>query len=314
MYFRLVRVFSLVAALTLPVVPGYGQEPAPATPPAGPAVAPDKVVISVGGETITAAEFDQFIETLPPQYQNMARGPGRRQVADQLVNIKTLAQEARRRKLDQTDKFKRQSALATENLLAGVLYQDLATSMTVDDAAAMKYYNDHIREYEQLHARHILVRFKGSPVPSREGQKETTDNEALAKVKVLRERLDKGEDFATLAKTESDDTTTGANGGDLGTFRPGDMVPEFDAALAKMKPKELSQPIKTQFGYHLILLEERKSKDFAEVKGEVMSKARPALARERLTELRKSAEVKLDDAYFGAPLEEMPTPAPAPAK
>lgn len=271
----------------------YAQSPAVETPAA------DRVVISVGEEKITAAEFETFVDGLPDQYRNIARGPAKRQIAEQLVSMKTLAQEGRKRKLDQTPQFKRQLAIQTENTLAGVLYQDLSSNLKIDDAAAREYYEKHKGEYEQARARHILVRAKNSQMPLKEGAKELTDEEALAKATDLRKRLLAGEDFAALAKAESDDSGSGANGGDLGLFKRGAMVPAFEQTAFSIPVKQVSEPVKTQFGYHLILVEQREAKTFDEIRPELEKKMRPELAKQALENLKKTTPVTLDESYFG---------------
>lgn len=268
-------------------------------PVAAPPAAADRVVISVGEEKITAAEFELFIEALPEQYRNMARGPAKRQVAEQLVGMKTLAQEGRKRKLDQTPQFKRQLALQTENTLAGALYQDLSATLKIDEPAVRAYYDKHKGEYEQARARHILIRAKSSQMPLKEGAKELTDEEALAKATELRKRLLAGEDFATLAKAESDDSGSGANGGDLGLFKRGAMVPAFEETAFSIPLKQVSEPVKTQFGYHLILVEQREAKTFDEIRPELEKKMRPELAKQALEDLKKATPVTLDETYFG---------------
>ena len=98
----------------------------------------------------------------------------------------------------------------------------------MDDTAAHKYYEEHKNEWDEVSARHILIKFKGSPVPAREGKPELTEEQALAKAQEIKKKLAAGENFATLAKAESDDTGSGANAGDLGTFKRNSMVPELE--------------------------------------------------------------------------------------
>src|SRR5712671_306301 len=145
----------------------------------------DKVVLKVGDEKMTIGEFEKFVDALPEQYRAQARGAGKRQIVDQLVSLKALAQEARKRKLDQDPGYKAQLAFQAENLLAGTLYRDLTTNLKVEDADVHKYYDDHKNEYERVKARHILIRFKGSAVPAG-AKKELTEEEALQKAKALR--------------------------------------------------------------------------------------------------------------------------------
>ena len=177
------------------------------------------MVLTVGDEKITAREFDSYIEGLPEQLRAQARGPAKCQMADQIVRVKVLSNQARKDGLDQDPATKARIAFQVENLLAGAAYTDLLKKAKVDDAAAHRYYEEHKNEWDEVSARHILIKFKGSPVPAREGKPELTEEQALAKAQEIKKKLAAGEDFATLAKAESDDTGSGANGGDLGTFQ-----------------------------------------------------------------------------------------------
>ncbi|MBM3776587.1 MAG: hypothetical protein FJW37_15710 [Acidobacteria bacterium] len=126
-----------------------------------------------------------------------------------------------------------------------------------------------------------------------------SEAEALAKAQQLRQRLAAGENFSALAKAESDDTGSAAAGGSLGTFRRGQMVAPFEQAAFAMAPGELSEPVKSQFGYHLIKVEAREAKTFDELRPDLEKKMRPELARQRIERIRKDAEVVLDEGYFG---------------
>jgi peptidyl-prolyl cis-trans isomerase C len=287
----------------MPKTPSPVKPPAAATPPATPAMAFDKVVLTVGNEKMTVGEFEKFVDALPEQYRTAARGPGKRQIADQLVSLKTLAQEARKRKLDQDPAYKAQLAFQAENLLAGLLYKDLSANLKLEEADSRKYYDAHQGEYERVKARHILIRFKGSAVPP--GKTELTDEEALAKAKALRARIVAGEDFATIAKAESDDTGSGANGGDLDFFGHGQMVLQFDQAAFAAPVGQITEPVKTQFGYHLILVEKHETKTFDEVRPEIEKKIRPEMAKQAVDNLRKSTPVNIDESFFGP---EQPAP------
>lgn len=296
------------------------QAPAPKTatpappPPSSKAEAFDKVVLSVGEEKFTVGELQQMIDALPEQYRNAARGAGKRQFAEQLIRLKLLSQEARRRKLDQTPLFQKQLALQRDNLLAGALFQDLSANSTIDEASSRRYYDQHKSEYEQVKGRHILVRMQGSPMPLPAEKKELTEEEALAKAQALRKRLLAGEDFSALAKAESDDTGSGANGGDLGFFKHGQMVPPFEQAAFSLPVGQLSEPVKTQFGFHLIQVEQKEAKTYEEVRGEIEKRMRPDIARQAVEDLRKQTPVTIDEAYFGPenPPAQGPQQPPAP--
>jgi hypothetical protein len=261
-----------------------------------PLVPPDRVVLSVGDVKLTAAQFDQLIDTLPDQYKAVARGAGRKQFADNLVRMLAMAQEAKRRKLDQTPAFQLQALFQTANVLAGMMYQQINKDIQIPDDDLRKFWADHKAEFEQVSARHILIRMQSSPLPVKPGQKDLTPEEALAKALELEKRIKAGEDFATLAVAESDDTGSAAKGGDLGFFRHGAMVPSFDEAAFKMAPGQVSDPVRSQFGYHIIKVESVKT--FEDVKADVQKRMSPELAQKAMEELQKQSAVVYDTEFF----------------
>jgi parvulin-like peptidyl-prolyl isomerase len=272
------------------------DNPAPKTMPVVP---PDCVVVAVGDLTITAAQFDQIIDALSEQYRAVARGSGRKQFADNVVRIAVLAQEGKRRKLDESSAYRTQSRFEDANILANMTYEDIGKNAKLDEADVRKYFEAHKTEFEQVRARHILIRVQGSPAAVRPGQKDLTEAEALAKAQDLRKRIQAGEDFAQLARQESDDTGSGAKGGDLGFFRHGQMVPSFEEAAFAMQPGDLSEPVKTPLGYHVIKVEAKESKSFEDVRPELERRMRPEQAQKTLEELQKKTPVVLDPDFFG---------------
>src|SRR5581483_9440763 len=180
-------------------------------------------------------------------------------------------------------------------LLAGKAFAALTK---VDDAELRKYYDDHKADFEQVHARHILVRTKGSPVPLDPGQKELTDEEALAKANDLRKKILAGADFAELASTESDDTSKKA-GGDLNFFKRGQLVPPFEQAAFALKVGDVSEPVKTPFGYHIIKVEEKREQSFEDAKPDIQKRLQPDRSKNVVEDLVKKASVTLDPEFFG---------------
>lgn len=278
-----------------------GMFPVVAGPPKAPApVSPDTVVLTVGETKMTAGQLDAIVETLPEQSRPMYRsGPGRKQLGDNMVKVLVLAEEARKRGIDKTPAYHTQVAFQLNNVLAGLVYADMNAHITVDDAMARKYYDDHKTEFEEAHARHILVRMKGSPVPLKAGAKDLTDEEALAKAQDIEKQLQAGGDFKELAIKESDDTGSAANGGDLPPFHHGQMVPVFEQAAFAMEPGKISAPVKSQFGYHIIKLDSKTLKSFEEVKPEILKKLKPEQVQKAMDDLQKKTTIILDPAYFG---------------
>ncbi len=294
-------------------VAGRGPSPVPTTSPVAPPADPNKVILTIGDEKITEKQFDDMVNGLPQQYQQLARGPQKRQFAEQIVQIRVLSQEAEKRKLDQTSKVAEQLRFNRQNILAGAMFQALQEEAKVDDAAVQKYYDDHKSDFETVRARHILIRVKGAPMQAPAGKEELTDEQALAKAQDIRKKIAAGEDFATLAKADSDDTGSAAQGGDLGEFKKGMMVPPFEQAAFAAKVGDVTDPVKSPFGYHIIKVEAHTTKTLADAKPEILQKLRPESARHELEALQKATPVQMDDAFFGpAPAATKP-PVAAPA-
>lgn len=290
--------------------PATTPKPAAAAQPAKPAEPADPVVFSVGSKSLTRSQFEEFYKSLPANVKAELGGEtpeAKRKIAQQIAEVMSFGEEARRLQLDQKTSAKMQLFLQEQNTLAAVLYNHLLEVNKPPEEAVKAWYESHKGEYENAKARHILVRFQGSQVPLRKDQKDLTDAEALEKTKQLRERLVKGEDFAALAKAESDDVGSGAQGGDLGTFGRGRMVPVFEQAAFTLPINEISQPVKSQFGYHLIQVQERSAQPYDSVKAEIEKRLRTEGARKAMESVRANAKPTLDTAYFG------PAPGAAPA-
>jgi peptidyl-prolyl cis-trans isomerase C len=304
---------SAAPAATPAKPPASAPAPKPAAAPPAPAdtaaaasaaVSADTVVLTIGDEKITKGEFEQIfnqvVSQMPPERRGAADSPqAKRQMAEQLAELKALAHEARRLKIDQTPDAKAQLAMRDDQLVAGLLYQQISKETKPSPSDLQAYYDGHKSEWETVSARHILIRMKGSPVALKEGQKDLTDEEALAKAKDLRAKIVAGGDFAALAKAESDDIGSGANGGSLGEFTRGRMVPPFDEAAFTLKVNEVSEPVKTQFGYHVIQVTKHDTKKMEDVKNEIADKVAPEMAQKSVEAIRDKAAVTFDQSYFG---------------
>ena len=292
----------------------WAQTPAAPPKPAAPPVAgsaADPVVFAAGSTKMTKSEFETLVKNLPEQIRTQlgADSPeGRRRFAEQFGEVILYATEAKKRKLDATPTAKVQLFLQEQSFLAGLLYQQALEASKPAEGASKAWFDAHKGDYEEAKARHILIRFKGSPVPPKPNQQDLGEEEALAKTKAIRERIVKGEDFAAVAKAESDDLGSGAQGGDLGAFGHGRMVPAFEEAAFKLPIGEVSQPIKTQFGWHLIQVQARPAKDFAAVKPEIDKQLQSEAAQKAMLGFKNSDKPLLDETYFGKPAPPAATP------
>jgi peptidyl-prolyl cis-trans isomerase C len=214
------------------------------------------------------------------------------QANDQVVLREIFTQEAERQGIQNTKEFQDQMALVRQSVLLQTLFQNYAAKVQVTDAEAKAEYDKIKAEQggQEYHARHILV-----------------DNEDEAKKLIA--QLKSGAKFDELAKKNSKDTGSAENGGDLDWAKPNTYVPEFAAALQKLKPGEMTDtPVKTQFGYHIIKLEDVRAAQFPnfdDVKEKIKENMKGEKVREYQEKLRKSAKT---DYKFA---DEMPRPAAA---
>jgi peptidyl-prolyl cis-trans isomerase C len=294
---------ALLAQVKGGAAPAAGQPAQPAAAaaePAQPAVPAETVVLQVGDAKMTAGEFDAFLAGLPPDVQMMAKGPQKRRIAEDVVKLKLLSQEAQKRKLNETPRFKQQMEFMKDNALAGLLINDLQTDL-VKDEDIKKYYDEHKQDFEEVTARHILVQVGGD--------KNLSDDQAKAKATEIKRKLDGGADFAALAKTDSDDPGSKDEGGDLLPFRKGRMVKEFEAKAFELQPNQISDPVKTRFGYHIIQTKKKAAPSLDEVKEEIVDQVKPQKLEQYVEGLRGKAEAQLNEQYFG-PANAAAAPAP----
>lgn len=280
----------------------FAQAPAPAAPAvaAAPvaALAPDAVVLSAGDVKVTRAEFEAALQSLPPQYQQYAVGPGKKQFAEDFLRMRLLAVAGAKAGLDNDPEVIAQMKMTRENLLASAQLKKIQEAITVSEEDLKKAYDAKKGELEKAKARHVLVAFKGSPA-AQPGKPELTEEQAKAKAEELRAKIEKGAAFEEVAKTDSDDTGSGAQGGDLGEFGRGQMVPEFEQAAFTTEIGKLSPVFRTQYGFHFVKVDSRGVASFDEVKAGLERTERSAKVQAEMSKLVEAAQPKFDDAYFG---------------
>ncbi|MBN9451731.1 MAG: peptidylprolyl isomerase [Bosea sp.] len=256
---------------------------------AGPAFAQaDKVVAKVDGIAITEKDIQLATEDLGERLAQLPEERKRDEVINYLVDLKLGAKAAAEAKIGDTPDFAARLAYYREKVLLDE-YLTREGKKAVTPEAAKKLFDDTTKAMapeEEAHARHILV-----------------EDEAQAKAAV--ERLKKGEDFAKVAAELSKDPGSGKEGGDLGWFTKDRMVPEFAEAAFKLKKGEVSEPVKSQFGWHVIKLEDKRSKplpDFAAVKPQIDQYLERKAQQDLVLAMREKAKVeRLDKPASPAP-------------
>ncbi|MBI2212376.1 MAG: peptidylprolyl isomerase [Acidobacteria bacterium] len=263
-----------------------------------PVAAADPVVLRVGTTEVRQSAFEAALASLPAEYQMYVAQQGKRAFADDYVRMMVLAQDAVSRKLDKEPKVAAQLALVRENTLAAALVKSIEEATVPTEPEITARYESKKGSLETVDARHILVAFKGSPAAKPEN--ELTEEQAKAKAESIKAKLAGGADFAELAKAESDDTFSGAQGGSLGAFGRGQMVPEFETAAFSNEVGKVGEVVRTQFGFHVIEVTRRGAPALDEVRSDLTDELRNELVQKKVAELTGKVSVTMDDAYFGA--------------
>ena len=255
--------------------------------------AADQVIIRVGERTITRTSLDMGIKRFSQKRRQKATDKQMASVVDQLVEQTLFAEEARAMGLDQ-DKTVQVLIQDTVDKILANLYvrRHVLPAAQVSEADIAVYYKSHTglwRRPEAVHARHILLRVN----PRATAQAVTSVESRALEIK---HKLEAGEDFARLAENFSQDTGTKKNGGDLGFFtRKGKVAAISDAAFA-MQPDEISKPVRSSVGYHILQVIERRLagvKSLEEVSGEIRSR----LLREKRMAAAKAARKRLEKKF-----------------
>ena len=206
-----------------------------------------------------------------------------------LTDMILVSQEAEKKKLAEGPGFKQKLAFARNKLLMASLLET-AGKDAVTEAAMRKVYDDAVKQIgddKEVKARHILIR----AAPGDEAAVKTAE----AKIKEIQGRLKKGEDFAKVAEEVTEDPSGKATGGDLGFFSKEQMVPDFSTVAFSLEPGQISEPVRTQFGWHLIKLDEKRNKPvptFDDVKAQVETYVMRRAQADLVGKLRESAKVE----------------------
>ena len=256
-----------------------------------------KELARINDRVITLEEFEQEMEQLPQAAKlQMISEEGRKKFLHDLINRELLLQEAKKKGLDKKKEILLNLEMLKKGLIINALGEELCAGKDeVSDDEVEAYYREHKEEFilEQVWVRHILVK-------------------TLQEAKEIKKRLYQGEDFITLAKQYSIWQPTKMKGGDLGYIKRGMVHKSFEqAAFALKRRGELSDIVKTEFGYNIILLEDKigpRQRAFSEVQDEIRNRLRNKKREEILTAhlqaLREGAQIIINEELLSSEEEE----------
>ncbi|HEY0157765.1 MAG TPA: peptidylprolyl isomerase [Thermoanaerobaculia bacterium] len=252
----------------------------------------EKVVMRVNGEAITDKDFAAFMSSVPDQQKPFYSTPqGRRALADEIVRIKALEQEAKRRGLAEDPAVQQQIAMARTQIIAAKALEKLADDR-IDEKIRTEYEKE---KASAMSLRHIVIAYAGGAVPAKGGKEAPAEGVAMQRAQSIAARLRGGADFGRTAQTESDDEQSAANGGMLGPVRPDSLPPDIAAVVTKLQPGQMSDPVKTQFGVHIFKAEQPSLDELSPM---IRQRVRQETAETELKRLQSGAKVDLDPQFF----------------
>jgi peptidyl-prolyl cis-trans isomerase C len=252
---------------------------------------PEKILVRIETQEIKEKDIDQVIEMLGPQGAMYDNEQGRSAILEELVNSRLFSLLGAREGLDKTPDFKASVESMIQQALARAAVDRLMTDTAVTDEEVKKFYDENPAQFtrpEEIHVRHILI---------------SDDIASADKIASIQSDLSKGVSFDVLAVSESI-CPSAPQGGDLGFFGRGQMVPEFEeAAFALQNLGDVSAPVLSSFGWHIIKLEEKRpasSVAYDEVKPQLVQylegEKKNEKYREALETLRKEFRIEYLDA------------------
>jgi peptidyl-prolyl cis-trans isomerase C len=245
---------------------------------------PDKVVARVNGEAIGQATVESQVQALSARGQQVS--PSR--ALDEVITVKLLAQKAEEKGLADKPEVQIELDRQRSSLLAQQLIREELNAFEPSEENLRAAYDEQFASADgnmEYHARHILLK------------------EDKAKAEAIIEQLNGGADFVALAKEQSEGPSA-SNGGDLGWFQPSDMVQPFSEAVQSLEPGQYTKtPVKTQFGWHVALLEETRAAEppqFEEVRSQLRSQLVSQHLQQYIADLRQSGDVEIVDEGMAA--------------
>ncbi|MCI9071189.1 peptidylprolyl isomerase [Clostridium sp.] len=246
----------------------------------------NKVLATVSGIEITENDLNAIIMRYPADKRGMFNSEmGRKQLLEQMISFDLMYKLGTEMKINETEEYKANLAQVEKDLLTQLTINKVLAEVTVTDDDAKKYYDEHKNEFDQpatVSAKHILV-----------------DNEELCND--VKNKIANGELTFEEAAKQYSTCPSKEQGGNLGVFGRGMMVPEFEEAAFGLELEKVSEPVQTQFGYHLIKVDaknEQKASEFNEVKGQIVQRLIQENQEKKYLDLMKELEAKYDVKRF----------------
>ena len=289
-----IRMFAIMALTTILITPCLNAQD-------------QEVVAKIGNKKITVADFNRIIGYYDQEQRKIIeKNPQLKEnILWQIVQGAVISKLAKDKGFDKRPEIKNQQDLLLNNFLAtAYLQKEVIDKVTITETKARSYYKDHpdtFKTPDSIRARHILLKSESS---ASDEQKKIIKEKA----ETVLQKLKGGEDFGKLATEFSDDPGTKDKGGDLGFFSKGSMIPAFEEAAFSLKPGEMSGLVETEYGYHIIKMEEKKDaflEPYENIKEKVKDLALQEMKKTAVTEFvekaLKNAQVEIHPGRINKP-------------
>ncbi|MDQ2776988.1 MAG: peptidylprolyl isomerase [Acidobacteriota bacterium] len=262
---------------------------------------PNKVVATINGKPFTAKQAVEMLNLIPETQRRSA--PNLEKVFEQLYMISDLAGKAQQEHLDQQSPTKEQLEIGRDNILAQAYMTHLTNASSQPTQDPKQYYDTHQDEFDIAKLSGIVIAFNPPGTPASSSSINRTEQEAQQKAADVEKKIKAGADVATLSRTESDDQRSAGRGGDMGTLAAGTPNVPVDLkniVFNKLKPGEVSEPIRLPSGFYILKLDSRTKQTFEQAKPEIAQKLQAEKNQALVKEQLDKYKIQVQDPDFFA--------------
>ncbi len=284
--------------------PSGAASPAQLKPRGPEAVAqqdPKRIVATIDGKQITAQQAVDMMKPVRPEDRKRFEG-NLSVLVQQLYMQREFADEAAKLNLDQQSPWKEQLQMARANILAQAYINRVSNTSTAAAPTGdpKQYYDAHPDEFDQVKLSGIFVAFNAPGTPAANANASRTEQQARDKANDLEKKLKGGADFASLARSDSDDKRSGPTGGELGTFSSGatNLPPDIKAAIAKLQPGQASDPIRVPSGFYILKVDTRTKVPFDQARTQILDKWKNEKSQAALKQQFDKYKIQVQDSDF----------------
>jgi peptidyl-prolyl cis-trans isomerase C len=263
---------------------------------------PNRVVAQVNGQNVTAAEALKMLQAMPStemQRFQQQGGGGLPTALQQLFMMRHLAEIAAQQHLDQKDPWKSQLAFYRDNMLAQAYVSQISNATNPSSQEMKSYFDQHPQEFQDAKLSAIIINFTpagAAAAPNSPGAK--TEEQAKAKADLAVKKIRAGTSFADVVKTDSDHKPSAEKGGELGTFTPDKLPKEISDPVFKLKPGEVTDPIREANGFYILKLDSLAKKTFEQAQSDIVTTLKQEQVRKTLDQTNQQYQVQVKDAAF----------------